>query len=214
MRLCCWVRTVLCVSGADRLRFTKNGQTRLRRVGTKSNEKWHVPEIETARSQPQNLRSNSPIAQWKDTSSILLQVLAWPTGSSSESKRRLAESATGAGGVVMFQAKSSCRKSSHGSQTSLEGPVGEVTKKCTGPSRVCWRLGMRWEARLSHCGPCCGPPTAFPLLASVYRGVLASTPPMCLDAQGGIKAKRQPFCGCWSVVLVNVLVVVFQTRST
>ena len=23
---------------------------------------------------------------------------------------------------------------------------------------------------------------------------------MCLDAQGGIKAKRQPFCG-WSVVL-------------
>ena len=32
-------------------------------------------------------------------------------------------------------------------------------------------------------------------------GVLALDPPMCLDAQGGTKAERQPFCGCWSVVL-------------
>ena len=26
-------------------------------------------------------------------------------------------------------------------------------------------------------------------------------PPMCPGAQGGIKAERQPFCGCWCVVL-------------
>ena len=39
------------------------------------------------------------------------------------------------------------------------------------------------------------------LRALVYRGCPCRDPPMCLDVQGGIKAKRQPFCGCWSVVL-------------
>ena len=48
-------------------------------------------------------------------------------------------------------------------------------------------------ARLSHCGSCCGPPTAFPLACGA--------PPMCLDAPHDIKAKRQPFfvvVGMWS----------------
>ena len=54
-------------------------------------------------------------------------------------------------------------------------------------------------ALLWHCESCCRPPTA--LRTSVCRGCPCRDPPMCLDAQGGIKAKRQPFCGCWSVVL-------------
>ena len=33
----------------------------------------------------------------------------------------------------------------------------------------------------------------LPLRASVYSGCIDRDPPMCLDAQGGIKAKRQPF---------------------
>ena len=56
-------------------------------------------------------------------------------------------------------------------------------------------------ARLSHCGSSCGPLHGLPLRASVYRGCPCRDPPVCLDAQVGIKAKRQRFCGCWSVVL-------------
>ena len=37
-------------------------------------------------------------------------------------------------------------------------------------------------------------PTAFPCGHRCTVGV-DRDPPMCLDAQGGIKAKRQPFCG-------------------
>ena len=33
----------------------------------------------------------------------------------------------------------------------------------------------------------------LPLWASVYRGCPCRNPLMCLDAHGGIKAKRQPF---------------------
>ena len=46
---------------------------------------------------------------------------------------------------------------------------------------------------LSSCGAV-GPPTAFP---SGHRCTVGIDwhPPMCLDAKGGIKAKRQPFCG-------------------
>ena len=33
----------------------------------------------------------------------------------------------------------------------------------------------------------------FPLRASMHRGCPCPDPPMCLDAQGGIKTKRQPF---------------------
>ena len=51
-------------------------------------------------------------------------------------------------------------------------------------------------ARLSHSGSCCG----LPSRASVYRGCPCRHPPVCLDAQGGIKAERQPFVvvGVWS----------------
>ena len=56
-------------------------------------------------------------------------------------------------------------------------------------------------ARLSRCGSCCGPPTTFPLGHRCTVGCPCRDPPVCLDAQGGIKAERQPFCGCWSVVL-------------
>ena len=52
----------------------------------------------------------------------------------------------------------------------------------------------------------------LPLRASVYRGCPCWDAPMCLDAQGGIKTKRQPFVvvGVWSCQCL----VVVQTRST
>ena len=47
----------------------------------------------------------------------------------------------------------------------------------------------------------------LPSRAPVYRGCPCRDPPVCLYAQRGIKAKRQPFfCGCWSVVLSMPLV--------
>ena len=37
-----------------------------------------------------------------------------------------------------------------------------------------------------------GPPTTFPFVHRCTVGI-DRDPPMCLDAQGGIKAKRKPF---------------------
>ena len=53
---------------------------------------------------------------------------------------------------------------------------------------------------------------ALPLRASVYRACPCQDLQMCLNAQGGIKAKRQPFVvvgvrSCQSLVVV-------QTKST
>ena len=55
------------------------------------------------------------------------------------------------------------------------------------------------------------------LRASVYRWCPCRDPPMCLDAQGGIKVKRQPFVavGAWSCLPNKVNVVplhCFRTR--
>ena len=54
----------------------------------------------------------------------------------------------------------------------------------------------------------------LPLRASVYRGCPCRDPPMCLDAQGGIKAKRQIFLWLLECGLVDVSCVRFQTCST
>ena len=53
----------------------------------------------------------------------------------------------------------------------------------------------------------------LPSRASVYRGCPWRDPPMCLDAKGGIKAKRQPFVvvGVWSC---QCRVVVSPARRT
>ena len=52
----------------------------------------------------------------------------------------------------------------------------------------------------------------LPSRASVFRGCPCRDPPVCLDAQGGIKARRQPFVvvGVWSCQCL----VVVQTKST
>ena len=42
-------------------------------------------------------------------------------------------------------------------------------------------------------GGCCGPPTAFPVRAPVYRGCPCRDPPVCHRVQGDSVAKRQPF---------------------
>ena len=61
-------------------------------------------------------------------------------------------------------------------------------------SFVCGRL----------CGGYCGPPTAFPVWAPVYRGCPCRDPPVCHRVQGDSVAKRQPsLC-----VVVGVLGVV------
>ena len=49
---------------------------------------------------------------------------------------------------------------------------------------------------------------------TVYRGCPCRDPPMCLDAQGGIKAKRQPFLWLLECGLVDVSCVRSHTCST
>ena len=44
----------------------------------------------------------------------------------------------------------------------------------------------------------------LPLRASVYRGCPCRDPPMCLDAQGGIMAKRQPFLWLLECVVLSI----------
>ena len=59
-----------------------------------------------------------------------------------------------------------------------------------------------------------GTPTAFPCGHRCTVGVLAGTHRRALDAQGGIKAKRQPFWWLLECGLVDVSCVPFQTCST
>ena len=76
-----------------------------------------------------------------------------------------------------------------------------------GDSGACLFVGC---ARLSHCGV---GTQGLLSLASVFRGCPCRDPPMCLDAQGGIKAKRRPFVvvGVWWSCQCLVVV---QTKST
>ena len=57
-------------------------------------------------------------------------------------------------------------------------------------STKCLSLVVEWLSSVVLFGL----PTAFPCGHRCDVGI-DRDPPMCLDAQGGIKAKRQPFCG-------------------
>ena len=71
-------------SESSRPRCTRKGQTKLRCTGFRINEKWHVPEMDTAQFHPKNLPSNWQTALWKDQTSTLFQVFASPGKSSSD----------------------------------------------------------------------------------------------------------------------------------
>ena len=105
--------------------------------------------------------------------------------------------------------------------------MGEIL---CGEKRVFLRLEPKVDHRFCKCSTKCvslvvessssvvlfGLPTAFPCGLRCIVGI-DRDPPMCLDALGGIKAKRQPFCGwcclevmwswTWSerCVVVNIL---------
>ena len=55
-------------------------------------------------------------------------------------------------------------------------------------------------ARLSHCGSCCGPPTAFPCGHPCTVGALVGNHRCALMPRVASKQSANPFCGCWSVV--------------
>ena len=75
-------------------------------------------------------------------------------------------------------------------------------KRKSNHEQKCTLLLVFWSCTLVTLSIVLWATHGLPLWASVYRGCLCWDPPMCLDAQGGIKGKVQNLCGCWSVLLM------------